>query len=145
MSEAPKCTVCGCAMEENSGGWAWVCPNTKCPSAYHQPMTTQDITKQGLALIDKPQDFLRWADQWYHDAPCWCGIHTSIREWAWVARDMVGSRLTWQYALESVGIAARPPGNWLLFWELYEATSYHWIIAGVLALEMQKQEMEVKP
>jgi hypothetical protein len=110
-------------------------------------MTTQEIVTQGLSLIDKPQDFLRWADQWYHDAPSWCGIHTSIREWAWVARDMAGDK--WLDAVVFVARAATGQDDYCgalaSTWLTRHGTPYHWVIAGVLALNILKQESKVKP
>lgn len=95
------------------------------------------IVKGGLALIYKPQEFLLWAGQWYGNAETWCGIYTDIDKWAWKARGIAGE--SWELACtlvyQEVGLQVWDTMTWMTL----RSSPYHWILAGIVALEMKKE------
>ena len=120
-------------------------------------MTIQDIIKEGLDKSKDERAFREWASRWIpgiaddiiRDAVC---THSPVltwseplEVWAFRARERagdkwdVGIRRLW-YCLQDVESDLCGLGDAYYF--VTKAAPYHWIIAGIIALEMKKEAKE---
>jgi hypothetical protein len=108
-------------------------------------MTPQEIVKQGLEAAKDEDGFRKWASLWFpgivETIGAKCPWTEPLEVCAFQAREMAGYRWKEGVYLLFTELAT---GEWdrVDVWEWWgrDAAPYHWIIAGAIALEIQKKE-----
>jgi hypothetical protein len=108
-------------------------------------MTPQEIVKQGLEAAKDETAFRVWASRWLQECtalkakPEKKEYIFSLASLAFGARELADNE--WQWAFQTLWFQM-PETTYCdddaSDWMAKSATPYHWIVAGCIALEMQK-------
>lgn len=106
-------------------------------------MTPQKIVRQGLEAVKDEAIFRKWVELWIPEATSrhcgFCIYELSLAELAFLAREVAGDK--WVYSCQYVYEIADDVTGTLSGWFMRpRCTPCHWIIAGCVAMEMQKKE-----
>jgi hypothetical protein len=116
-------------------------------------MTTEELIREGLALVGDEVRFRHWSamhgllesgETKAHDQDLY--LKYTLADLAFMAREKADGDQYWELAIIAIHRAVfciehdAYTAVDAIFWWTFKATSCHWILAGIVALEMAKNK-----